>query len=127
MAVALSAVHYKNLLLVVAAAAAIAQDQVDDGHDHGVLPPHPVASRREAHRGRDQRADRMRAVTVHAAQRSAVADRMVDIAGGRFWMGSDGFYPEEGPVREVEVQVFAIDRGPLTAARFERVSRTAAM
>src|ERR687894_462059 len=28
---------------------------------------------------------------------------MVEIPAGRFRMGSVGFYPEEGPVREVEV------------------------
>ena len=35
-------------------------------------------------------------------------------------MGSVGFYPEEGPVREVEVDGFAIDRGAVTVAEFAR-------
>ena len=35
-------------------------------------------------------------------------------------MGSAAFYPEEGPVREVEVGDFAIDRGPVTVAEFAR-------
>jgi formylglycine-generating enzyme len=43
---------------------------------------------------------------------------MVEIPGGRFRMGSDAFYPEESPVREVEVGGFAIDRGPVTVAQF---------
>lgn len=33
-------------------------------------------------------------------------------------MGSDDFYPEEGPVREVEVTGFAMQRGPVTVAQF---------
>jgi len=48
---------------------------------------------------------------------------MVEIPAGRFRMGSADFYPEEGPVREVEVGGFAIDRGPVTVARFSRLSR----
>ncbi len=43
---------------------------------------------------------------------------MVEIPAGRFRMGSAAFYPEEGPVREVEVAGFAIDRAPVTVARF---------
>jgi formylglycine-generating enzyme required for sulfatase activity len=43
---------------------------------------------------------------------------MVEIPAGRFRMGSTAFYPEEGPVREVEVAGFAIDRGPVTVAKF---------
>jgi sulfatase modifying factor 1 len=45
---------------------------------------------------------------------------MIQIPAGRFRMGSTGFYPEEGPVREVEVGGFAIDRGPVTVAQFTR-------
>lgn len=45
---------------------------------------------------------------------------MVEIPAGRFRMGSDRFYPEEQPVREVEVDAFAIDRGPVTVAEFGR-------
>ena len=43
---------------------------------------------------------------------------MVEIPAGTFRMGADGFYPEEGPVREVAVGDFAIDRGPVTVAEF---------
>jgi formylglycine-generating enzyme required for sulfatase activity len=43
---------------------------------------------------------------------------MIDVPAGCFRMGSSDFYPEEGPVREVEVDAFAIDRGPVTVAQF---------
>lgn len=43
---------------------------------------------------------------------------MVHIPAGRFMMGCERFYPEEGPVREVEVSGFAIESGPVTVAQF---------
>jgi formylglycine-generating enzyme required for sulfatase activity len=47
------------------------------------------------------------------------------IPGGEFRMGSDRFYPEESPVRPVEVDGFWMDEGPVTVAEFERfVDRT---
>ncbi len=49
-----------------------------------------------------------------------VASEMVEIPAGGFQMGSADFYPEEGPVREVEVGGFSIDRGPVTVAEFTR-------
>ena len=36
------------------------------------------------------------------------------IPGGRFAMGSEAHYPDEAPVREVEVDGFWIDRAPVT-------------
>jgi formylglycine-generating enzyme len=45
---------------------------------------------------------------------------MIEIPCGRFRMGCADFYPEEAPVREVEVGAFAIDRGPVTVAQFAR-------
>jgi formylglycine-generating enzyme len=45
---------------------------------------------------------------------------MVEIPGGTFRMGSDRFYPEERPVREVSVEGFWIDRHPVTVAEFRR-------
>ncbi len=45
---------------------------------------------------------------------------MVEMPAGGFRMGSDAFYPEEAPVREVEVGSFAIDRGPVTVGQFAR-------
>jgi len=46
------------------------------------------------------------------------AEEMVRIPAGRFRMGQTGFYPEEEPVREVDVEGFLIDRGPVTVAQF---------
>jgi formylglycine-generating enzyme len=45
---------------------------------------------------------------------------MVELPGGAFRMGSDRFYPEERPVREVTVGAFAIDRHSVTVAEFRR-------
>ena len=45
---------------------------------------------------------------------------MIELPGGAFRMGSDRFYPEEQPVREVSVAPFAIDRHPVTFAEFRR-------
>ena len=45
---------------------------------------------------------------------------MVRVEGGRFQMGSDGFYPEERPVHEVAVDGFWIDHHPVTNAEFRR-------
>jgi formylglycine-generating enzyme len=55
-------------------------------------------------------------------QVSAVAN-MVEIPGGRFHMGSEAFYPEERPVRAVEVREFSIDAYPVTAAEYRRFVR----
>jgi formylglycine-generating enzyme len=45
---------------------------------------------------------------------------MVELPAGTFWMGCDRFYAEEQPLREVAVDAFAIDRGPVTVAEFAR-------
>ena len=45
---------------------------------------------------------------------------MVEIPAGSFRMGSANFYPEEAPVREVQIHAYAIDRGPVTVAQFVR-------
>ena len=45
---------------------------------------------------------------------------MTWVPGGAFAMGSDAFYPEERPVRRVEVEGFWIDRHPVTVAQFGR-------
>ncbi|WP_046770720.1 formylglycine-generating enzyme family protein [Jiangella alkaliphila] len=42
------------------------------------------------------------------------------IAGGRFRMGSEDFFPEERPVHEVSVDGFWIDAHPVTNAEFSR-------
>jgi len=45
---------------------------------------------------------------------------LVDVPAGRFRMGSEEFYPEEGPVREVAVEAFAVEQHPVTNAQFAR-------
>ena len=50
----------------------------------------------------------------------ATTKNMVQLAGGSFRMGSERFYPEERPVREVTVEGFWIDRHPVTVAEFRR-------
>jgi formylglycine-generating enzyme len=49
-----------------------------------------------------------------------VLENMIELSGGTFRMGSDRFYPEERPVRDVSVTSFAIDRHPVTVAEFRR-------
>lgn len=45
---------------------------------------------------------------------------MVRVPGGGFLMGSQEFYPEERPVRRVEVDGFWMDDHPVTVAAFHR-------
>lgn len=45
---------------------------------------------------------------------------MISIPGGRLVMGSDEFYPEEGPVHERDVEPFELDAHPVTNADFVR-------
>jgi formylglycine-generating enzyme required for sulfatase activity len=49
-----------------------------------------------------------------------VVESMVWIAGGAFLMGSESFYPEERPVRRVQVDGFWIDRYQVTNDEFRR-------
>src|SRR4051812_26458463 len=56
------------------------------------------------------------AVEVSARER----DGMRRIPGGSFVMGSEDFYPEERPVRRVDVAGFWIDERPVTVAHFRR-------
>ena len=51
---------------------------------------------------------------------SAVREAMAWIPAGSFLMGSDDFYPEEGPARRTEVDGFWIDERPVTVAEFRR-------
>jgi formylglycine-generating enzyme len=48
---------------------------------------------------------------------------MAWIPGGRFRMGCDAFYPEEQPVRIVDVEGFWTDTHPVTVASFRRFVR----
>ena len=43
---------------------------------------------------------------------------LVRLEGGRFFMGSSQFYPDEAPVREVTVGPFSIERHPVTNRQF---------
>ena len=56
----------------------------------------------------------------YACRVIAADAEMVRIPGGRFRMGCERVYPEEGPVREVEMATFLIDREPVTVAAFAR-------
>jgi len=55
-----------------------------------------------------------------AAERTCatVSDEPVSLPGGTFLMGQENVYPEEGPVREVTVSGFRIDRHEVTNRQF---------
>jgi formylglycine-generating enzyme len=53
----------------------------------------------------------------------ASLDGMIRINGGIFRMGSERFYPEEAPVREVRVEGFWIDPYAVTNAEFSKFVR----
>jgi formylglycine-generating enzyme required for sulfatase activity len=58
---------------------------------------------------------------VHTVEVALTVPRdMVEVPGGMFRMGSNEFYPEERPVREVSVGRFWIDRHPVAVAEFRR-------
>jgi formylglycine-generating enzyme len=48
---------------------------------------------------------------------------MVRVPGGGFLMGSEDFYPEERPVRRVEVDGFWMDDHPVTVAEFRAFAK----
>jgi formylglycine-generating enzyme required for sulfatase activity len=50
-------------------------------------------------------------------------DGMMRIDGGTFEMGSDRFYPEEAPARDVSVESFSIDVHAVTNAEFSKFVR----
>jgi formylglycine-generating enzyme len=55
-----------------------------------------------------------------ASAASTALDGMSRVPGGEFAMGSEDFYPEERPVRRVEVEGFWIDERPVTVGEFRR-------
>jgi formylglycine-generating enzyme required for sulfatase activity len=59
-------------------------------------------------------------MTAAAPIAGADLDGMRPVPGGVFRMGSDRFYPEEAPAREVRVGPFLIDAVPVTNAAFAR-------
>jgi sulfatase modifying factor 1 len=62
-------------------------------------------------------------VTVAAESRPAPAPEMVLVPGAEFTMGSEGFYPEERPLRRVAVDGFWMDAHPVTVVSFRRFVR----
>jgi formylglycine-generating enzyme len=58
--------------------------------------------------------------SLHAPSTPDAAEGMVWVRGGTFRMGSDAFYPEEQPVREVDVEGFWIDPHAVTVTEFTR-------
>ena len=53
-------------------------------------------------------------------KQSTGLDEMVTIPAGEYQLGSDRFYPEESPIRQVNLSSFRIDRAPVTNAEFAR-------
>ncbi len=58
------------------------------------------------------------APSARAACKGLVEAAMIWVPGGRFTMGADPKYPEEGPAREVAVKGFWISRTEVTNAQF---------
>lgn len=56
--------------------------------------------------------------TIEGVSTAAPLTELVELAGGRFSMGSDRFYPEERPHHERVVDAFAIERHPVTNAQY---------
>jgi len=62
-------------------------------------------------------------MAAHAGTTDAPSRDMVRVEAGVFAMGSEDFYPEEAPVREVAVDGFWMDVHPVTAGEFRRFVR----
>jgi sulfatase modifying factor 1 len=45
---------------------------------------------------------------------------LIELSGGVFRMGSQQFYPDEGPVHDAQVRAFAIEQHPVTNAQFSQ-------
>ena len=56
--------------------------------------------------------------TTHRTLARGLAKNMVWVPGGSFLMGSEDFYPEEAPVRRVEVDGFWMDDHLVTVAEY---------
>src|SRR6186997_2219693 len=63
-----------------------------------------------------------RAMSAASAAKQGRAT-MVPVPGGTFAMGSEDFYPEERPVRQVTVSGFLMDARQVTAAEYRRFVR----
>ena len=55
-----------------------------------------------------------------SSSQSSGRDGMVAIPAGHYQVGSDRFYPEEAPVRQVSIASFEIDQAPVTNAEFQQ-------
>jgi sulfatase modifying factor 1 len=62
-------------------------------------------------------------MSATTAQKREAPPGMAWVPGGTFLMGSEDFYPEERPVREVEVDGFWMDVHPVTVVAFRRFVR----
>ena len=58
------------------------------------------------------------ALVLRARRTRTPVPALIDVPGGRFRMGSEHGRPDERPVREVEVQAFALARTPVTRAQY---------
>ena len=54
-----------------------------------------------------------------SSSQSSGRDGMVAIPAGDYQVGSDRFYPEEAPVRQVSIAPFEVDLAPVTNAEFQ--------
>ena len=54
------------------------------------------------------------------SSKSSGRDGMVAIPAGNYQVGSERFYPEEAPVRQVSIAPFEIDLAPVTNAEFQQ-------
>ncbi len=54
------------------------------------------------------------------SSKSSGRDGMVAIPAGNYQVGSERFYPEEAPVRQISIDSFEIDLAPVTNAEFQQ-------
>ena len=57
---------------------------------------------------------------MSTSSKSSGRDGMVAIPAGTYQVGSERFYPEEAPVRQVSIVSFEIDQSPVTNAEFQQ-------
>ena len=57
---------------------------------------------------------------MSTSSKSSGRDGMVAIPAGNYQVGSERFYPEEAPVRQVSIASFEIDVAPVTNAEFQQ-------
>ena len=57
---------------------------------------------------------------MSTSSKSSGRDGMVAIPAGDYQVGSERFYPEEAPVRQVSIASFEIDLAPVTNAEFQQ-------